>query len=191
VQVDVSGQHFVFPTQCACCCGRADSALGVSASKSTGKKVVHTRTNVWDFPYCGDCIRHVRAAEAATALAWTLGIASVIAGGILWGCVSPYLGIPVGILALVGAAVLHNKQMAAARELCGRDCVSVERAVAYLGWHGTLHQFWIASQDYALAFMVANQRKLVNLTHAARALLESSGHGPRTGVPRVPRQHRS
>src|SRR5689334_15882635 len=72
MQVDVSGQQFVFPDICACCCGHANSTLSVAASKSTGKKVVHTRTNTWDFPYCGACLGHVRAAEAAVSLAWVL-----------------------------------------------------------------------------------------------------------------------
>jgi len=96
----------------------------VSASKSTGKRVVHTKTNAWDFPYCSDCVRHVRAAEAATALAWTLAVVSVIAGGILWGVVSPYLGIPAGVLGLVE---LHGGTVAAFSEGLGRGSEFVVR----------------------------------------------------------------
>ena len=191
LQIDVSGQHFVFPALCACCCGPVGSALSVSSSKSNGQRVVHTKTNAWDFPYCDACVGHVRETETAKRVAWTLLAVSVIVSGILWVSVSPYLGIPAGILAVGGTIFLYKKQMAAARGLCCVGCACIEKAVAYLGWHSTLHQFEIASLDYALAFMVANQRKLVNLSNEARELLESSGNVPPTGSPRAARRHRS
>ena len=37
MQIDVSGQQFVFPELCACCCGRADSALSVTSSNLYGR----------------------------------------------------------------------------------------------------------------------------------------------------------
>jgi hypothetical protein len=191
MRVDVSGHQFVFPTTCACCNGKTDTELTVSASKSTGKRVIHTSTNAWDIPYCDHCVKHVKAVEAAVTLAWVLGVLSLTAAGALWYFATPFLGIPVGVAGLVGTVLLHNKLMADARAMCGPDCVCVERAVKYLGWHGPLHKFWIASLDHALAFMLANQKKLVNLSQEARDLLESSGHAPRPGAPRSPRRHRS
>jgi hypothetical protein len=58
-----------------------------------------------------------------------------------------------------------------------------------MGWHGTLHQFDILSLNFALAFMVANERKLVNLSPEAMELLASSGHVPNPRAPRSPRRH--
>lgn len=191
MRVDVSGHQFVFPPTCACCNDKADTELTVSARKSTGKRVIHTSTNTWDIPYCDHCVEHVKAAEAAVTLAWALGVLSIAASGVLWYSVTPFLGIPVGVIGLVGAVLLYNKLMGGARAVCGADCVCVEKAVKYLGWHGPLHKFNIASLDYALAFMVANQKKLVNLSHEARDLLESSGRMPRLGARRAPRRHRN
>jgi hypothetical protein len=165
--------------------------LTVSASKSTGKRVVHTSTNAWDIPYCEPCVKHVQAAEGAVAFAWVVGVLSVAAAGALWYFATPFLGIPVGVAGLVGTGLLYNKLMAGARAMCVPDCVCVVRAVKYLGWHGPLHKFEVASADFALAFMVANQNKLVNLTQDARDLLKSSGNVPRPNAPRAPRRHRS
>jgi len=191
MRVDVSGHQFVFPTACVCCNGKADTELTVSASKSTGKRVIHTNTNAWDIPFCDRCVEHVKAAEAAVFLAWVLGVLSVVAAGVLWYFLTPFLGIPVGVAGLAGTGFLYNKLMADARAKCGPDCVCVEKAVKYLGWHGPLHKFWITSEDYALAFMVANQKKLVNLSQEATDLLKASGHVPRPSAPRAPRRFKS
>ncbi len=199
MQVDVSGHQFVFPTTCACCKGKADTHLRVSASKSTGKRVTHTSTNVWEIPYCDRCVQHVSAAGDAEAQAWLFGVVSVVAGGMLWQLVTNLYGIPAGIVVCIpvgfvgwfGTVMPYRKRMAEARAMCGPGCVCVERAVRYLGWHGPLHMFWIESLDYALAFMVANQKKLVNLSQEAIDLLASSGQVPPAGAPRAPRRHRS
>lgn len=192
MQVDVSGTRFEFPHPCACCGGKANARLGVAATKSTGKKVVHTRTNTWDFPYCDACLGHVRAAEAAASLAFTLAVSSVVAGVALWFFVIPYVGILATVLGLAGRTYLYSKQMTAARSMMRKsECACVGRAVSYLNWHGSLHQFWFVSLDYALAFMLANQRKLVNLSHEAIELMESGGQVPPAAGPRAPRRHRS
>lgn len=191
MRIDVSGQKFLFPPRCACCFDHANDSLVVSASRSTGKKVVHTQTKAWDFPYCAKCVRHVRSAEAATVLLGVLAGSSLLAGVWLWIATSPPIGIAVAIGALVGTMLLHYRRMGSAKKGCGQECVSVSRAVEYLGWHGTAHQFWIASRDYASAFMVANERKLINLSPEARALLQARAHGPSQGALRAPRRHRS
>jgi hypothetical protein len=184
VRIDVSGRQFTFPPICACCNGSADAEMTVSASNSTGK-----RANAWDIPYCRRCVKHVKAADTTVVLSWVCGIASVVPGAVLWWAGIPYLGIPIAVVGLVGTVLLYSKLMAKADGIRGPDCVCLGKAVAYLGWHGTLHEFEIASPDYARAFMAANQRKLVNLSHEARELLESRGHVPPPDMAQSPRRY--
>jgi hypothetical protein len=190
MRVDVSGQTFVFPHKCACCGGTADAELSASASKSSGKRVVHTKTNVWDFPYCRICVGHVMSAEATRRLAWTLGSLSLALGLILGFAVNGVFGLVCGILAMVGTGWLYRLRMTDAKARCSSDCVSVGRAVAYLGWHGPLHQFEVISLPYARDFMLANQHKLVNLSEQAKNLLAGTGAIPKTNA-RAPRRYRS
>lgn len=49
MQIDLSGNKFTFPHCCACCGGDPETSLTASASKSKGKKVVHTTTKSWAF----------------------------------------------------------------------------------------------------------------------------------------------
>src|SRR5262245_31150848 len=84
MRIDLSGHKFVFPQRCACCGGMPQTTLSASASRSTGKRVVHTTTKSWDFPYCHKCVAHVRAAKGATIVAMIVGIAAVFFGGIVY-----------------------------------------------------------------------------------------------------------
>jgi|SRR5579863_1041253 len=191
MRIDLSGHSFVFPAKCACCGGPADAELAVSAIKTTGKRVVHTKTNVWDVPYCINCVRHVKAVEAAKALAWVLGILSVVIGVFLGYAVNSGTGIIMGGLALLGTGMVYANRLSQARSQCGSTCVCVGRAVAYLGWHGTLHQFEVLSAPFARDFMTSNQGKLVNLSSEARNLLAEAGSVPKTNTPRTPRRYMS
>jgi hypothetical protein len=190
MRIDLSGQSFVFPDKCACCGQPPDSELAASASKSSGKKVVHTKTNVWDFPYCGRCVGHVKSAEGARAVAWILGILSIVLGLFLGYAVNATTGMVIGFLAIIGTGLIHKSQMAQARAQCSVDCVCVGRAMAYLGWHGTLHQFDVHSPHFARDFVVANQSKLVNLSTQAKNLLAGAGATVKTSG-RTPRRYMS
>ncbi len=182
MRIDLSGQSFVFPDKCACCGGPADTELATSATKSSGKRVVHTKTNVWDFPYCGRCVGHVKSAEGARALAWIVGILSIVLGVVLGYAVNPANGIAVGMLGIVGMGFVYGSRMAQARGQCGAECVGVGRAMTYLGWHGTLHQFEVHSAVFARDFMIANQSKLVNLSAQAKNLLVAAGSISKTNA---------
>jgi hypothetical protein len=155
----------------------ADADLTVSASKTTGARVIHTATNTWDIPYCSHCIEHIQAAQAAREISWIIAFLFVVIA-VLCCLATPYLGIPVAVLELLGTKLLFNRHMAQARRLCLPTCVTVNKAASYFGWHGSLHQFEFASQDFALAFMIANQGKLVNLSQKASHLLAASGCMP-------------
>lgn len=186
MQVDVSGQRFVFPEMCACCGAPGDNSLAVSASKSTGKRVVHTKSYQWHIPYCTRCLIHISTSETAGTVVAVLIVISLVGGLWLAYGVEAYLGAAFGVVALVATLILGSKLNAKARAQCGSTCISVGRAFAYLGWHGTLHQFDITSQHYARDFMLVNQRKLVNLSPEAKNLLASSGVSPQTSRQRYP-----
>jgi hypothetical protein len=74
-------------------------------------------------------------------------------------------GIAVGVTVLV---LLRRK----ARELCSSRCVTPSAAVVYTDWYGTVHTFDVRSREYAALFMLANTKKLLNLTEDARQLMQ-------------------
>src|SRR5262245_6868711 len=171
MRVEVSGYQFVFPQQCACCEASPDTVLTVSASKSSGKRVVRTKTNTWDFPYCSPCVRHFEAASAAKTMTWVVSVLSLVVGLYL----SSWLGFIVGALGIGGALFMYQKLMAQAKGMRTSSCVCVGKAVAFLGWDGTRQIFYVVSPIYAREFMIANKKKLINLSAEARRLIEPSG----------------
>jgi len=190
MRIDVSGQRFIFPNECACCGSTADAQITVSASKQKGKRVIHTTTNTWNIPYCGNCLHHVNAASKASSVAQALVWVSFI-GGVLMCFANLYVGIGFCLIGLIGTFVIHNNLMTQARAICTHECACVQRAMTYLGWHGTLHQFEIIPQRFAKAFMIANQNKLVNLSSDARNLLGSSGSNLGASVSQSPQRYMS
>jgi hypothetical protein len=62
----------------------------------------------------------------------------------------------------------------AARAMCSPQCSSPERAVSYIGWSGTVESFDMRSETYALAFMLANREKLINVSPENRAKLQDA-----------------
>jgi len=192
MRVDVSGHRFVFPNQCACCSATPDCELTVTASRSRGKRVVHTETKSWDVPYCVRCIGHVKAVGAARSLATLLTFLSILLGGVIGFGVDPFLGATFGILALFGTVVFHRRQLGQIRAECNaHSCVNADKAIVYLGWQGTLHRFEIESQRFACDFMKANQNKLVNLSAEARSMLSANGASSEQIVSRSPRRYLS
>lgn len=189
MQIDVSGHSFVFPDRCACCCGAANASLSISATKTSGKRVVHSKTNVWDVSYCNQCLAHVKAVESARTLAWLFTALSVFVAAIFWSEVGQTAGIGIGLLAMAGTLILFSNRMQQARSMCSPNCACVGRAATYLGWHGSLHKFDFASASFASEFMVINQKKLVNLSPQARTLLSQSGVSDASNVPRSPRRY--
>jgi hypothetical protein len=152
MRIDVSGHSFVFPDECACCGGSADAELGVSATKTTGKRVVHSKTNAWDIPYCGRCVGHVKSAQAARMRSLLLGFSSILVGAFLWYTVNPGIGVLGGSATILAASLAYSTWMVEARARCSSGCVCVGSAVAYLGWHGTLHRFDVKSASFARDF---------------------------------------
>jgi hypothetical protein len=185
----VSGHSFVFPDECACCGRTPDCELTVSSSRSHGTKVVRTETKLWDVPYCTGCVEHIRDDEIAGSFArWSSGL-SVLLGLLIGVGAGAYWGAAIGILGIAGTIVVFGQLLRRARAKGDANCVGLCKAVNYLGWSGTLHKFEITSRHFACNFMRANQKKLVNLSFEARALLSATGSGFKPSGSRSPRRY--
>jgi hypothetical protein len=100
-----------------------------------------------------------------------------------------FLGAAVGVVAIVGTIAVFGMKLRQARAACSPNCVDVDRAIAYLGWYGTLHKFEIRSQRFASDFITANQKKLVNLKSDARQLLTAGDSAFKPTMSRSPRRY--
>lgn len=179
MRIYLSGRKFTFPLQCACCGGTPETTLTVICGKSTGKRVIHTKVNTWDFPYCTQCIDHIRIAKNASVGMVLITVVSVIVA-VYFGqftAVSTYAWIIVAAGSAGGFCVYNNLMHKARRNL---NCVSTGNAVAYLGWHASCHEFEVISRNYALAFMLANEAKLVNMTPDTWGWLQANRHGEKS-----------
>ena len=190
MRTDLSGHKFTFPRQCACCGAMPETTLTASASRSKGKRVVHTTTKSWDFPYCTKCVLHVNAARLAVSVTVLIVIASFILAVYLWSSSDESL---FGTLtAILGAGVsigVYQNLMARAKAMCTPSCVCCKVSVGYLGWQGSCHMFEVTSSKFAVAFMVANQSKLVNVRPETWRWLESNGLGSSKDQPQSAKRH--
>jgi len=124
---------------------------------------VDKSTRAWAFPYCRRCAEHVRTAERASILAVTvicLGLAAALFVGFTK---EAYIGWMVFGAGFVGAMLVHQRTMNDAKQMRLPSCASAERTVSYVGWQGTFHAFDVDSKRYALALMLANKKKLINV----------------------------
>jgi len=120
--------QFVFPTNCACCRGKADIELTVLARRKRPDLVDSTFEVAWDIPYCSPCVKHMKLTKDAGVFVIFLGLVSV-ASGVLCYRVAPFLGIPIGIAGLAGTFVLYKTLMARARKQCCPGCACLGNAV--------------------------------------------------------------
>lgn len=172
LKVEVSGKLISFPPICACCRKPADTELGASASRSSGKRVVRVTTFAWSFPYCSACVQHtVVLKQGDEAFSLVVIVAGILAVLVCFGSV--LAGIATGILGLIIAAFLRSRKEKEARRLCSPECACSKRAVDFLGWQGTVQSFYFWNAKYAAQFMNSNASKLVNVRPDARAALES------------------
>lgn len=172
MRVDLSGRVFSFPRVCACCGREADDQLQVTATRSRGKRVVHTESVTWPIPYCSACLSHAAAWNSALTLFKT------VAGiGLVVGSLSLCAAVPVGLVVIAGALVLafvlQAKRRTTATAECSPQCACPGPAAAYLGWQGTFHSFDLEGRVFAADFMSANLGKLLNVSPQARQLVNA------------------
>jgi hypothetical protein len=190
MRIDLSGHKFTFPQQCACCGAAPQTTLSASATKKTGKRVVHTDTKSWAFPYCSKCTWHVRAAANARTMAWIISVGSlVVAAYLAFGSDQIGIGLVVAAIGIGSAIWLYNVLMSKAKMMCCATCAAVKTAVGYYGWQGACHMFEVVSSAYALAFMLANQTKLVNVRPEVWHWLQANGYGPPKNQPQSARRY--
>jgi uncharacterized tellurite resistance protein B-like protein len=149
VRISLSAKQLVMPPVCACCGGASTASVPVSATRVRGKRVIRTTTSTWEFPFCGRCCEHDRAWPKASGL--EVLVLTILTLGI-------YL-------------YFYVKGRQRAMALRAPSCAMPCRAVAYLGWHGTVHELEVASEEFARAFLAANGKKLVDADAEARELM--------------------
>jgi hypothetical protein len=143
-----------FPHLCACCGAPPETQYSASYTRVTGKRVIRTQTATWNFPYCNNCIAHVRAwPEPWSGVTWFLVL------------ITCFLWIPVQLL-------LDAAARGRSRQLCCQSCTQPSAAVAYLGWNGSVESFDIAAPVFAFEFALANSRNVVNMSYEMRAEVE-------------------
>ena len=163
MRIAVSAKQLDMPPLCACCGEPSSTTIRVSATRVQGKRVVRTKTSAWSFPFCMRCGEHDREWPAAS-------------------------GFEVLVLTLLTCGLylyFYVKRRQRALAMCTPACARPTRAVAYLGWHGTVHQFEVGSEVFARAFMTSNARKIVDADAAARGVM-SKPAGVSLAPPRVP-----
>lgn len=186
MHVSVSAKQLIFPKQCACCAGKADEKLTVYSTRRTGVRVVREQTHSWNFPYCQSCVYHVQAADAAISYdlfaylgfflcvvvcisiglalqSYTDGIAFLVAGVLL--------GIVLGILSVIWATRLDEKQTKRIESMRQSHCVCTKKAISYEGWSGSVQHFYFHSKIYGVRFVLANRAKIVNLSSEVESFI--------------------
>jgi|GEM_PF-3284262 len=203
--VEVSGLQFVFPPSCVCCGGQPDAGKTISATRTTGKRVVHVSTNAWTVPYCSRCLAHEsmylesqRRYDTAKGVLTGFVVAGVAIFLVLGSSIGPVGGVILGILfGLIGVFPFRKisaearQQEQQARSACAPSCCNLAHAAAFYGWNGTLNSFEFVSQRYAGDFMIANREKLVNLNPAQVAWLNSSASVAPVGSRQRAQRYRS
>lgn len=163
MRVELSGLKLVFPLQCSCCGNAASGTYAARATRTTGKRVVRSTSRGWEFPHCDVCAGHLRAyisGSGPAALSLLVGV--VLGFAAHWGAVF------VGVLAATLFVLKAHAQGEAART---PSCATASAPAAFVGWSGTVQRFEIASPAYASALMLANEKRLINLTHQGREAL--------------------
>jgi len=149
VRIDVSAKQLSMPAVCACCGAPGDTIVQNTVTRVEGKRVIRTKTSSWNIPYCSACAAHDRIWPSASA--FEVFVFTILTFGI-------YL-------------YFYIQRRKRALAMCMASCARPRQAFAYLGWHGTVHQFDVASPVFAHAFLAANAKKIVGADQAARQLL--------------------
>lgn len=174
--IQLSARTISMPNFCACCGGNADSQVHFTASRTTGKRVTHTTTRGWSFPYCGRCVEHSAAWNSRYTAFASIVIVSVLAGLTYFG--EPSAAGAIFIIGNLGALAVSISNMSArekrARALCTPNCQGPGSAVAYHGWQGSVQTFDVASTRFAEAFLRANNSKAINLSPTALSALSAA-----------------
>jgi hypothetical protein len=161
-QLQISAKILNWPRSCACCCGPADREVPAAASRTTGKRVQHTKTYWWNVPYCSRCTDHARL--YAQAPMWlTVGLILATVTGILFlASDHPVIGVLVFAALLSGGVWAYLQALKNASAYLAPGCSTRRIAVKYVEWYGTSHTFIFANRAYLQSFIDANSRKTMS-----------------------------
>lgn len=173
--VAVSGRIFKNPDICACCGGHAETKMLVKACKEKGTRVIRKEIHSYEFPYCKACVEHVEAASLAERTAiYIAGIALFAAGYFYFFSTAPDFAVVVIISGAAGGVVSLVGLRARARSFCVPNCVSLDRAVGYVDWDGSVQKFEIASVSYHDFFIMDNAEKWCNRSNKIEERLQAN-----------------
>lgn len=166
--VKVSARLLAFPNLC-CCCGTtgATEKYSATATRTTGKRVIKTTDNTWNFPICEKCLAWIVATREASArkslfiFSMLLALVSLLYSINQTGSSALAYSILAVLVTIAGGSLeLLRRQ----NKLCSEirppnSCSAVP--VHYLGWQGSVHTFDFSNVEFSNRFMVANSKKLV------------------------------
>jgi hypothetical protein len=173
--VEVSARKISVPFQCPCCgTDHPDGEFTASYTRTTGKRVVHSTTRGFLFPYCTSCLAHVHMWESADALSFGLIILGIVLAIVIGIAAGGTAGVIVFCVSIPIALFLAAQRRSQAEASCAPDCVTTGPAVAYLGWSGSVSTFSFAAAMYAGRFAQRNERNLINLSAELRRILDDA-----------------
>jgi hypothetical protein len=150
--IQVSARLLTFPNLCCCCCENIGvKKYRAKSSRTTGKKVKRTQTNVWEFPICESCSIWVKVQNTAI-YSLTFAIIFAVLGAL-------GKNIVMGAIALILFGVWRI--VAAKANMLKINAGCYAPPVKYLGWNGSVHSFNIMNGDYLARFAQLNAGKIL------------------------------
>jgi hypothetical protein len=166
VGVEVAARKLAIPFECPCCAGAPDAELRIHGGPRDGERSIA-------FPYCAECLAHVRQWESATTVLACVIAAGSVAGAIASNLIAIEIGLAVLVFMLPIAVVAAALRRKGARGRCKPTCIGPECAVEYGGWTGSAHKLTLASRAYAVKLASANAKHLADIAPTLRRLVES------------------
>jgi serine/threonine protein kinase len=157
-RVSAEGKTLQLPQQCACCTEPADTTYFAEHTGGDGPFSLFEQSRGWEFPYCAQCLEHVRL-NAETPRPG-LGLA---AGPLLGAALGGPVGLLIGLGGAAASAIGAAQASAQVQALLKSTCAAVGPAVGYDGWDRDVHHFTFLNRDYANAFCAENAGNLVSL----------------------------
>ncbi len=153
VQVHYGRMNVSFPTHCACCGGRPNTTVDVTASMEDDEYVHNTS---WSVPYCMYCAHHVGRSSLAALLAAGVAVAAVVA--VLWFRGFDVPGWQIALTIVGGFPLWFVVTMGLMPMLCttGPRCHAIACAVEVAGPYAGQYQWSFDDPRFARAFKEAN-----------------------------------
>lgn len=147
-RVKISANNLVMPSSCVCCGYPGEVSILASASKSRGKRVVHTTTRGFEFPICRACHKHCDIEPNGTM---HLSVSLLVILALACTPLAPLI-----VFWLPAALVIYLWRKASARAGRGHSCESMGAPVVMENFYAREYTFYFDSGRFAGAFAQAN-----------------------------------